>query len=236
MTNFRQMEVISRRLSCLVTKPDFSELDEYLASLNNASFRIAGKVLAESVLTTLSGDSFWRVFSHLSLLNPKAYLGTCLKAAKVLYERGDIVFSGNILEDYAATVVSKSMLIDRDKFLRAVLPLLKKDKEFADIWRMFAVEASKTRIDYLLRCSTLTSCYEIFKEAKRLQDDLDYLKKICYVLIKRGDNISFNLASIMRSYFAIKDIDCLFSLKLEPYQLSYLDSSQENFEKLLGSI
>lgn len=223
-------------LSVLASQSDLEELKRYLSSLTNSGFRQASKLLSDKVLVKLRGEGFWRVFSCLSLYNPKAFLGTCLKAALAVYANRGLKFEGECLERYSEYIVSHGMDIDCGKFLKSVLGLLREEKEFENLWKMFAVNPPQKRIEYLVRCNTPISYFMIFKECKHLQDDHDYLRKLCHALTKKGDSLSFNLASILRVYFGVEGVNALFSLKIEPYKLNYIDKSFENFEKVMTSL
>lgn len=220
----------------LSSQEDLSLLGAYLLGMTNSEFRAASRLLSDSVLIKLSGENFWRVFSYLSILKPKAFLGTCLKAAEALYKGNIITFDGTALYEYAYYLKEHSMKIDVNKFLRTAVVLLNDEKEFAIVWKMFDVSEAEERIDFLMLGTTSTIYYEIFKECKRLQDSHDYLRKLCYVLIRKGDNLSFNLASIICTYFGINGVSAMFSLNLEPYQLNYIESSRHNFEKIITSL
>ncbi len=228
--------VVEERLTVLASRESLDELGSYLLSMTNSGFRSASTLLAEKVLPKFRGENFWRVFSYLSLLNPKAFLGTCLKAAASAYVAGDVAFGGECLENYSAHLVEHEMKIDRDKFLRVSLPLLKDEEEFLRIWKMFAIDSPQKRIEYLVCCNSVVSYHQIFRECKHIQDNHEFLGKLCSALIKKGDTLSFNLASIIRSYFDLKGVRALFSLYIEPYELNYLDKSFENFKNVITSL
>lgn len=232
-----QRSAIRERLETLAARAELSGLGEYLLGLNNSNFRVASVLLADEVLVRLRGEDFWRVFAYLSLLSPKAFLGTCLKAAARLYRSGQVsVRSGN-LAAYASFLTRNGMEIDRMKFFRAMLGLVEREEDFAEIWRTFGVNKPESRIDSLLKyCSTVVAYYEVFKECKRAQDNRDFLKRVCYALIKKGDNLSFNLASILQSYFDLQGLGARFSLRVEPYKLSYIEASLQNFGKVITSL
>lgn len=220
----------------LSSQEDLSLLGDYLQGMTNSEFRTASRLLSDRVLIKLYGENFWRVFSYLSIFKPKAFLGTCLKAAETLYKGNNISFEGIALSEYASYLREQSMKIDINKFLRTAVVLVKEEKEFALIWKMFGVYEAEERIDFLMLGTTPALYYEVFKECKRLQDSHDYLRKLCYVLIRKGDNLSFNLASIICTYFGIKGVSAMFSLNIEPYKLNYIESSRHNFEKIITSL
>lgn len=84
----RTNPVVARKLGTLMEQKSWDELDTYLLSLSNADFRSAGHILSEDIMLRFSGNDFWEIFSHLSLFRPKAFLGTCLKAAVTQYRAG----------------------------------------------------------------------------------------------------------------------------------------------------
>ena len=51
--------------------------------------------------------------------------------------------------------------------------------------------------------------------------------------MKRKDDLSYNMASILRTYFGLSEIQGQLSLKVEEYELSYLESSFEKFRFVL---
>lgn len=232
-----QRQAIRDRLEMLVWRADLSSLGEYLFGLSNSNFRVASIVLADEVLVKLQGENFWRVFAYLSELNPKVFLGTCLKAAAKQYKNGSISVYSENLASYASYVVERDSEIDCMKFFRVMLGLIEKEEDFLEIWRIFDIEMPEKRIDIILRYSSnVVAYYEVFNECKRVQDNSDFLKRVCYVLIKRGDNLSFNLASILQSYFDLHGLGARFSLRVEPYKLSYIEASLHNFEKVIAAL
>ena len=86
----------------LSSQEDLSLLGDYLQGMTNSEFRTASRLLSDRVLIKLYGENFWRVFSYLSILKSKAFLGTCLKAAETLYKGNNISFEGIALSEYAS--------------------------------------------------------------------------------------------------------------------------------------
>ncbi len=232
----RQYAVMEKRMLHLASQEDLSALGTYLLTMTNSAFRIASRLLSEKVLPQFAGEEFWRVFSYLSLLRPKAFLGTCLKASSKLYAENKIGFKGKALSAYASFLKENNMNVDVCKFLKASVVLLKEDSEFAELWKMFGISKAEERIDHLMHGTSPILYYEIFKESKRIQDSPDFFRKICNALIKKGDSLSFNLASIICAYYGINGVGALFSLKIEPYKLNYLEASQQNFVKVITSL
>lgn len=232
----RTNPVVAQKLSLLIGQKAWPELDTYMLSLSNADFRCAGHILCENIMLQYECEDFWEIFTHLSLFRPKAFLGTCLKAAVTQYRARKISFYSKILYAYAATVTKEGMAIDRDKFLTAMTNVMESQEEFNTAFKMFGISQGPDRLRYLLRCNTAAAYYSLFQCLKHSQDNVALLHKCCYALIKKGDRLSYNLVSIIRKYFGLTDIRGTFALTVEPYQLNYLDSSQEAFTKVLTSV
>jgi hypothetical protein len=47
--------------------------------------------------------------------------------------------------------------------------------------------------------------------------------------MKRGDGLSFNLASLIKAYFGLDELKGTFSLRLKPYELARIESSYKAF-------
>lgn len=228
---------LRERLSMLAVAGRMEEMGAYLSSLSHSQHRVASRLLAESVLPEISGEAFWRAFSYLSLLNPRAYLGTCLRAAERAYVAGHVRFEGEALGEYGHQVAEREMNVDRSKFLRAALPLLHTHEEFTQVWRLMKVGSAKQRVAWLMGCEPSVEVYcELFCEVRREGDDVEFIRRTAIELIRRGDRLSFNLAAIICGYFGVEGVKATFALRLQPYQLSRLDSGREKIKQLLTEI
>jgi hypothetical protein len=57
---------------------------------------------------------------------------------------------------------------------------------------------------------------------------------VAYFLMKRGDALSFNLASLMKEYFGLEEMKGTFSLRLKPFELARLETSYRAFCDKMG--
>ena len=71
---------------------------------------------------------------------------------------------------------------------------------------------------------------------RQLEHERDLLVRCCQCLMKKGDALSFNLASVAKLYFDLTPVKGTFSLHLAPYQLGCLDASFESFCRVMKSI
>lgn len=228
--------VLETQLRAALHSSDNTEFLAYLQTLSNADFRLAGNVLGERILMGLDGDDFWVMFSRLALCHPKAFLGTCLKAAGRKYEAGELSLQGAAFEQYASIVNEQHKDIDRRKTIQHLLPLLRVPQEIDRLFELFHVDSHKVRISYLLQCDRLSACYSLFLSARRLEHEKPWLARCCAELIRKNNRYAFNLASLLKSYFDLPSVSGVFSLNLHPFQLNYVDISYDNFCKILNSI
>ncbi len=232
MSNLRRHNpALQERLDARLRAADYDGLLACLDGLNATDRRTAGYLLGEVLLPALDGAAFWDVFTTVVPHDPKAYLGTFLKAGCRLYEAGRLTFSHSGFRRFAA---SQASVVDRRKTLGAFLPLLRTPEEVTGLFDAFGVEAA-TRVPYLFRAGSHPCCFLLFRQLKAL-DDAALNRKYCLLLMQRGDRLSFNLASLLKHYFALERIPGTFSLRLEPYEQGRLDASYEAFDKLLTSI
>ena len=98
------------------------------------------------------------------------------------------------------------------------------------------IEQPRERLDFLLRSEGMACYYLLFKVMRQLEHDKELLVRCCVYLMKKGDALSFNLASVCKIYFDLSQVKGTFSLQLNPYQLGLLELSYASFSKVMGSI
>lgn len=236
MNNIRRYNPrLNARLRMLVAQRDHSELLALLESLSNSDARTAGFLLGETILAeeVKRSEDFWQMTLDVVTVNSKAYLGTFLKAARNLYKIGVLSISdeSSVLEAFAR----QASAIDCRKVLSALLPVARRPEEIAKLLRLFCEDSTKARADILLQTATPMAYYMFFRELKALDADKEVLRLYAVKLIKKSDPLSFNLAGIISLYFDVRDIPGRFSLHLEPYELSRLENSPEQFLQILQS-
>ena len=232
MSNLRRHNpALQERLGSLLAAGDFAGLLSCLDGLNATDRRTAGYLLGEVLLPTLDAAAYWDVFAVVVPHDPKAYLGTFLKAGCRLYEGGRLTFGHRAFHRFAAT---DATVVDRRKTLEAFLPLLRTPEEAIALLDMFSVEPA-VRVPYLFRAGSRPCYFLLFQQLKALDDAL-LTRKYCLLLMQRGDRLSFKRASLLNHNFARENLPGTFSLRIEPYEQGRLDTSYEAFDKVLTSI
>ncbi len=224
----RHNPLLQKRMATLAVSGDYEGLAAFLARLSVADFRTSSILLAEDVLPLLPPTDFWACFAAIVPTNPKAYLMTFLKAA---IKGGAVERADN--ESFTRYLKNEAGPIDKRKIREALLPHIADTNTFHLLLSLTTPDAPKERIECLMRIGTTTAYFVLFCEARRIEDDPNALRTYCLQLMKKGDKISFNLASIMQQYFGIGNLPGTFSLQLETYELGRLNESFERFKSVL---
>lgn len=215
---------IDRRVRPAVCQEDFDELLELLDSFSNSQFRTAVYMLGEKYALELSADGFWRLFSVLLQRDSKAFLIVMLKALVQRMEKGE----ASIQDEGFKNLCHIMNEVDRQKTLQFLLPYLKDEEQVRYLFRCFSMEANEW-IPYLIKVNTLPCAFVLFSSLRYIEHERDYLVRIAYYLMKRGDGLSFNLASLMKAYFGLEELKGTFSLQLKPFELARLETSYKAF-------
>ncbi|MCF0199263.1 MAG: hypothetical protein HUK02_08065 [Bacteroidaceae bacterium] len=219
--------MVAARLRPLVAQGDWEALTRYLDSLSNSQFRTAGYMLGETLSQYLLEPVFWSLFSALAAYNSKAFLVTMLKQAVARLEAGTLsLFSDEAQAAYRGLSGNE---LDVQKVLLALLPQCSAPADVDGLFRVFGIAEGAPRLPYLLRVTTLPAAFQLFRALQYADHDRALLIRTTYLLMKRGDDVSFNLASLLRTHFSLDEVRGSFSLRVEPYQLSRLQSSYAAF-------
>ncbi len=208
---------------------DGKALLSLLDSLTNSERRTAGYLLAEEVLPVVSPANFWQLFAAVVPADTKAYLVTFLKAAVTLCGAEGFTVRDDSLKSFAAIATH----VDRVKVLETLLPALTRADEAAALLDLFAGDDVELRLGSLLRAGTPLAYYMMFCALRQHENNHELLRHYAALLIRRGDQLSFNMASVIRCYFGVEGIPGTFSMQLPPYMQSRLDGGPELFIKTI---
>ena len=220
--------LVANRLRMLLAARDWQAIPLYLDTLSNAQFRTAGYMLGEMLMPELPEDDFWTLAQTLVSYNSKAFLVTLLKSVGQrdfdVESKGFVKFCKSI----------KHNQIDTQKLLLNLLPILRHPNEIVWLFKLVGLTDYELRIPYLIRTVSMPASYVLFHTLKYMEHDRALLIRTVCFLIKRGDDKSFNFASILKSYFGLDEVKGTFSLSIEPYQLARLEGSYEAFCQALN--
>jgi len=220
---------LEKRLRTLLAAGDSDALLHALGELSNAEFRTAGYLLGEVLLPELAPDRFEDFFFAVVPTNPKAFLGTFLKAAASLYAAGALRPEVARWQTYAAGASQ----IDRKKILECLLPLCKAPQEAQTLLALFALEREDANLLLLIGAATLPALYVLFLRLRTLEHDKALLRHYCIVLMQKGGDLNFRMAAFLQAYFDVGPLPGTLSRHIEPYHLARFEGGYDSFKKML---
>lgn len=229
ITVHRHNPVLLNKLLIQARQETPQALLSLLQSLSVSESRTAGYLLAERVLPTFEADRYWAFFLAIVPTHSRAYLGTFLKAAVKLYKEDRLPLNDEVLTLFAA----QASPIDVRKTLESLLGVSRTTAEVEMLIRIFCHSELESAAPHLLKTGTPQAYYVLFQLLKTVEAHPEILRHHAILLIRKGDTLSYNLASIIRQYFDLADLPGTFSLRMEPYELSRLEQGPEVFLKLL---
>ena len=177
-------------------------------------------------MPALEKEDFWSLLTLLYNYNAKAFLVTCMKAAA--QRVGEF---GDAEAERVWRLLSENE-IDAQKALLTLLPVMKEDVEQAQhMLNVMIGNRAEKLINILLRVDTPAAAFLLLRAMRQVEHDHDLLVRATYYLIKRGDALSFNLASLFKAYFGLDEVRGTFSLRIEPFELARLETNYEAFKK-----
>ncbi|MCR5180016.1 MAG: hypothetical protein K6C30_02200 [Bacteroidaceae bacterium] len=228
--------IVYQRLRELFAAGDWNALKAYLEKLSNAHFRTAGYLLGERLLPTAEPDVFWSVAEELILWQPKAFTITMGKSALRRLQQGTLSIDDAGLQHLASSLTGEKHLIDRQKLLRLWLTAVRQPQEMEQLFHRFGVTDNRRKVDFLLHTDGLASAFLLLRALRYEDHDPAYLTNVSRQVMKRADNLSFNLASLLRTFFDLQEVKGTFSLALQPYELSRLDSDFDVFCRVMTKV
>lgn len=216
----------------LIDAKDWVGLNNLLARLSNADFRRTESLVRDSVMPYLSNDEFWETYLHLLMYRRQAFL-PCICSVKEL-ARTDKLDFGCPQAVKLAQWLSQTSPESVAKVVRMAVPLLVTGKQIHTLFSLFGFTDEKSKVSVLVKETSPHAYYVLFETLKQVPDNHQLLRAACLAIMKKSDDLSFNMASILKSYFGLEGIRSSFSLRVEPYELSSIDRSYDNFLRVLN--
>ncbi len=227
------MTQLADRLFTMAKARNASGLLLMMRSMSNSAFRACSRELGERVLPELpDSQTYWALFVAMVPTQPRAYLGTFLKAAAKRYTKGtlDLLRNATQVEEFAASASA----IDKRKTIDVLLPIVKDTEEIKMLLRLFAPQESTSRIDLLLvQPDRPAICYVLFGELRQHDADQALLRRTALRLMQKTSPNAFKMARIVQAYFGLGELPGTLSLRLEPYEFSSLEQGEEAFYRML---
>ena len=213
-------------LSNTIKARDWEKLDSYIKGLNSNGFKSLQTEVRTKILPQYDNEMFWNSLSHLIIFKKQAFLA-CSVAVEGLAKNGTLDFNNEhvkALSDYLHANYPDAII----RMMNLMMPFLTNEKQVRDMFTAFDLD-NRTRIAVLLTQHTPTNYYLLFEALAHQHEDKVLIKKCCMLLANRGDDMSLNMACILKEYFDISDVNIPKSIHIEQYELSHLERNKENF-------
>lgn len=218
----------------MVKAHKWTELFQYLSHLSNSNFKSAKFVLENDILLLASSQDFWEASWRLVGFRPKAFLNSVAKVSANRVARGNWQPDFNALEHISASLKGDEARPARNRFIRFMLPLFVEETDIQRLFKVFDVNDSSC-IVFLQEVAEPVHFFLMFNLLRRADNHLQAVD-CCRFLMRQGDDLSYNMASLLKEYFDLKEVGGVFSLRLQPYELGYLETSFPTFEKTIRKI
>ena len=218
---------IYQRLQQLAAQRDWQGISLYIDTLSNAHFRTAGYIIAERIVPVLDEVDTWSITLMLTAKNSKAFLVTMMKTVSQRLQEGTLHLHSNGSRAFLAQVQGNE--VDKQKVIANLVPVLTEPDDVAWLLRKLSVEEGRPRIAHLITIPTLSASYVLFRTLHYVDHDTPLLTRTALYLMRRGDALGFNLASLLKAYYALESLKGTFSLTIQPYQLARLSADYKAF-------
>lgn len=224
--------IIHNRLQPILAQKRWDELIDYLQGLSNSQFREAGNMLGGKLSEEMDDATFCQLFDVLVAYHSRAFLGTMLKAIAARIQRNpEFLHNGNLQCSLGKLSGNE---IDVQKTLVALIPCADNPNDIQELFQLLGVDNPLDRLPALLKTVSMPAAYVLLCTLQQVEDNRPLLLRTAYYLIRRGDALSFNLASLLRHYFGLEEVKGTFSLSLQPYQLARLAASYSAFSQCMS--
>ncbi len=225
---------------CLGMQIEVIEYARHVAGLSNANFRTAGYLLGEKFMPQLPPSESWQLAHLLVDTNPRAFLVTVLKSWVSRNETLDISLASraDALASPPPYCVSFFLALrenseDVRKTLNILLPTFTTPEQAEWLMTTLGCTDPHRRISAFITATTPVTSFLLLNALHEIEDDRALLLRTVYYLIKKGDGLSFNLASLICACFGLDEVKGTFSLHIRPYELSRLLTDYSAFNKII---
>ncbi len=203
-----------------------------LNSMSNMEFRRAERHIRTDILPSLRNDHFWDALFHLTEYRRQAFLSGIL-AIDHLAKDNTLDLSCDGAQQLARLLLDKCPEA-AGKAVNMALPLLKTEQQIDALLNTFAPNDEKAHIAALLRVESPLAYFTLFNTLRRIPEGKRLAMQCTQFIMKHGNDMAYNMASIMKAYYGLEELHGRFSLHIEPYELSLLDNGSEAFYHLLA--
>ena len=173
----------------------------------------------------MSDEEYWTLFAELYRESPKEYLVTLLRG---LGQRD--VLSSEVFASLAPLFSD----VDRQKIRQRLLPSYADPADIERLWTLVGLTERREWIAHLVRVEGKAAAFVLLRALRCVEDDRELLLRVARFLLRRGDALSFNVASLMRLSFGLDELRGTFSLQLQPWQLDKMEQDWAYFSRQMN--
>lgn len=218
------------KIVSFVKSRNWEGMRKMLNGLSNAEFRKMEQVARCEVLAKLDNALFWEMLLHLIYFKRQAFLSGVV-AAEHLAKDGTLDFSdknANNIYEYLRETNPESLV----KVCNMMIPFLMSEEQIVSMFEAMHIENDVTRLAVLLKTDSPLTYYIIFKVLKIIEDKV-IQRKCCMAILKRQNDMAYNMVCFLKVYFGLDDLPARFSLKIEPYEISRAEKNIDVFRTII---
>lgn len=212
-----------------ISKCDWDGLNRMLHALSNSELRRMEHTMRVEILPQLNNDSFWETLLHLIQFKRQAFIAG-VTAAEHLANDDTLDFTCQHVKMLTTFLKGSDATV---KICNMLMPLLKNERQVDEMFDSFRINDELTKIAVMLKVNSVLSYYCIFKQLKIMHNCREIGYRCCIAMMKRNDDRSWNMASILQCYFGIDELKSKLALNIESYELSHLDKNYNTFVHFL---
>lgn len=215
----------------LIEMRDWESLSRHFDTMTNMEFRRTEVLVRERVLPELGNDSFWETLLHIIIYKRSAFL-SCAAGVGRIARSGVLSFASEYtlaLSEYLAKTNPDSLV----KIVNIMLPHMVTLTQVEGLLRCFLHDGYRAHVAVLLKMDSPLCYYVLFRTLRHLAEDKKLIETCCRFIMKRNNDMAFNMASMLKVYFGLTGLQFRFSLNIEPYELSFIDKNYDTFLRVL---
>ena len=213
----------SEALGVALSAGDWSGAAAVLGRLTRSEARQMEREVRMRVLPALDAAAFWPAWAWLVAYRPQAYLPSLAGCGRLA--RCDELE----LASPAALSAARSLSGEQaGKAVSIALPHMCTPRQVVQLLQLFSHAGSERLAAALVRETTPLAYYGLSHVLHTCADDL-LAEQCCKALLRKGDDLSRNMVSLLRVDFGLDTLQGVGSLQVAPYELSFVYASYDNF-------
>lgn len=220
------------RLQQLIAEKNWEQLTVLFSGMSNMEFRRSEMHVRRVILPSLDNDDLWETLSQLVKIKRQAFISGVL-AVEAVVRRGGLNLEcdgAKLLAQYLCDTHPASL----QKVVNMLLPMMPDVHSAEKLLQVFCIKEARQRIASLLKWESPVSYYLLFRELQHCQDDLALLHNTSRYILKRDNDMAYNMVAIMKAYFSLNGLETQHSLRVEPFELSLLERGADMFFQILN--